>query len=163
MKSRFFRGTALLVLMLLSGLLSADARLIQIAESRVQFEVPDKWTVTDDDGSWLLQSPDGGAVSLAFAMLANEKLDEAIKKCEQEVTSQVGALNYTGDSTEGELNGMMYFEQFATAMDGQMTVGITLVLTPAQKWLMITYFGAVAHERTWEKDVIQIAGSISPF
>ncbi|HAE38076.1 MAG TPA: hypothetical protein DCG57_05480, partial [Candidatus Riflebacteria bacterium] len=64
--------------------------------------------------------------------------------------------------TSGVLNGMEYVDQLATAMDGRMTVSITLVMTPAKKWLMIAYLGSVQHESTWQSDVVAIAGSLQP-
>ncbi len=43
-----------------------------------------------------------------------------------------------------------------------MTVSLTFLQTPAQKMLMIGYFGSVAHEPTWEQDVGQMAASLKP-
>ena len=162
MKFKFFGCALLGIFFICSGLLSADARTITMADARVKFQVPNTWRITEDTGSWLVQSPDGGGVSVTFSLLSAENLEDAARECLQVVTEQIGAVKYTGELTSGVLNGMEYVDQLATAMDGRMTVSITLVMTPAKKWLMIAYLGSVQHESTWQSDVVAIAGSLQP-
>jgi hypothetical protein len=133
-----------------------------MSEVQLEMQVPDNWLTDRENNSWSVKSPDGGSVAMAFVILENEDLEEAVNEAEKQINSAVGQLTLAGEATQGELNGLEYVEQHATAMDGQVSVSLTLILSPVQKWLLVAYFGAAEKEATWANDVGQIAASLKP-
>jgi hypothetical protein len=148
--------------LILLTLTTAYGNTIEIPNSGLKIDVQPKWQAAFEEGSLNIKSPDGGSVGMAFVTLENPDLQAAVQEAEKEIIEAVGPLNITQNSTEGEMNGLKYVEQLATAMDGKLNVSLTLVLSPTQKWVLIAYFGAVAKEAQWQADLGKMAASLQP-
>ena len=151
-----------LFLILLLSLNTAYGNTIEIPNSGLKIDVQPKWQATFEEGNLNIKSPDGGSVGMAFVTLENADLKAAVQEAEKEIIEAVGPLNITQNSTEGEMNGLKYVEQLATAMDGKLNVSLTLVLSPSQKWVLIAYFAAVEKEAQWQADLGKMAASLLP-
>lgn len=161
MKShRFF--TLFLTFLFAVLVLPGFSRTIDFPQAQVSAQIPDKWIIEPENGAYTIKSPDGGSVSLAMVPLEATDMEKAVDEAEKTIFDGIGQLTPVSEAQTGEMNGMKYVETQATAMNGQISVSLTLILTPAEKWLMVAYFGAVNKEALWQKDVAFIASSVKP-
>ena len=158
---KFFRFALVLLLatFVFSGV--AQARNLTLAAGMVQFYIPDTWKNEMQSGIVSSESPDGG-VAVVFTLLQNEQLDQALAEAEASIIDTVGPLTPNGEVLDFTVNGMPATMQKGTAQNGQTSVSLTMVLTPAKKWLMIMYMGNKTQEAFWRKDLTAMLNSVKP-
>ncbi len=162
MKSRFFFYLICMVMVFTFSASLIYCRTINLSQAGISFQIPDKWIIEAEKDAYTLKSPDGGSVSLAIAALPISDLDAAIDEAARIISEGIGELTLVSEARTDEVNGMKYVELQATALEGQITVGLALIFTPSKNWLMVTYLGAVEKESIWEKDVAAITASFQP-
>lgn len=140
---------------------ATQARILNMNEGRVQFFIPDTWKNETAPGIVSSESPDGG-VAIVFTLLLNDQLDQALAEAEASIVETVGTLVPNGDIVEFTVNGMPATMQKGSAQNGQTSVSLTMVLTPANRWLMIMYMGNRQQEPFWRKDLAEILNSVKP-
>lgn len=158
------RNVALVLLVLLVACSMTDvaiARNLVMGQGKVQFFVPDTWNNQMQSGIISSESPDGG-VAVVFTLLQNEQLAAALAEAEASIVDAVGPLSPNGEVLDFTVNGMPATMQKGTAQNGQTSVSLTMVLTPAGRWLMIMYMGDKAKEDFWRKDLSSILNSVKP-
>ncbi|MEW6709386.1 MAG: hypothetical protein AB1403_06120 [Candidatus Riflebacteria bacterium] len=140
---------------------AVSARNLAMKDGKVAFFVPETWKNDFQGNIVSTESPDGG-VAVVFTLLQNELLDQALAEAEASIVEAVGPIVENGEILEFTVNGMPATMQKGTAQKGQTSVSITMVLTPAGRWLMIMYMGNLAQEAFWKKDLGEILSSVKP-
>ena len=119
------------------GVADCYARNVPIVEGKVSIFLPNSWKNAYEGGVVTTESPDGG-VAIVFSIIENNQLDAAVQQAEASIVETLGPIRHNGDIVEFTVNGMPATMQKGTSIDGQTAFSLTMVLTPTQKWLMIS-------------------------
>lgn len=147
-----------LALMLTFGV--SYAKTFPNIEGGVEISAPDRWKDEVKNNVLQIESPEEG-ITLFFDILKDEKLEDALKHTEDNITSVLGEL-VSEATAEIVLNGMKTVVEDYKTKDGQIKVSVMLILTPSNKFMLCYYIGTEEADKKYEKELTEIVGSIAP-
>jgi hypothetical protein len=148
-------------ILLLVSVQASFARNVPLVEGKVSIYLPDSWKNAYDRGVVSTESPDGG-VAIVFTLLDNNQVEAAMQEAEASIVEAVGRIRHNGDLLEFTVNGMPATMQKGISLDRQSAFSLTMVLTPAEKWLMIMYLGNKTQEAIWRSYLSDILNGVKP-
>ncbi len=149
---------SLLALMITFGV--SHAKTFPNIEGGVEISAPDDWKDKVKNNVLQIESPEEG-ITLFFDILKDEKLEDALKHTEDNITSVLGEL-VSEATAEIVLNGMKTVVEDYKTKDGQIKVSVMLILTPSDKFMLCYYIGTEEADKKYEKELTEIVGSIAP-
>ncbi len=171
MKKFSFLLIAVLVLVLSFG--QAFAATYKHADAKVEFSVPDSWKVTPADGVFTIEAKgetEADNISMQFEAIKAEDITKTMDEAEKEIAKWLEAqfgkeksvLKEEGKLAELKINGMDAISQLFTCNDGKFAVEITIIVTPANKFMALYYYASVEAEKKHSKEIGEIVNSIKP-
>ena len=147
---------------LLTPFFKADAKNYPHEAAKVEISIPDSWEVGIDGDVLTAATPDD-AINLVFSIIELNDIEAALDEVEKQLKSEFQEVTI-GEPEEIEINGMPALDWEGTAtLDGvTITIGGSLIITPAEKTLFI--FAAAAPElmAKYGEDIETIANGIKP-
>lgn len=162
---------AIFVLVLSFG--QAFAATYKHADAKVEFSVPDTWKVEQAEGVFTIEAKgetEADNISMQFEAVKAEDITKTMEEAEKEISKwlvekfgkEKSVLKEEGKLAELKLNGMDAISQLFTCNDGKFAVEITIIVTPAKKFMALYYYASVEAEKKHEKEIGEIVNSIKP-
>lgn len=132
-------------------------------EAQVKVWIPDGWEQEADEDSLIVGDPDE-EVMVAFLVVDGDNVEAALDAMEAELSEIVDDVEADGEPEEVELNGMptIVLDATGTVEGESVDLGIAVIMTPANKALLVFAIAQSSTVAKHEKTIEKILGGIKP-
>jgi len=141
--------------------------------AQIQFTAPDTWKVSESNEVFTIEAKGETAadnISMEFEVVNADDLEKTMVEAEKQITEwaekqfgkEKGKLKEEGKPTELTINGMKAISMLMTCDDGKFAVEVTLIVTPANKFMALYYYATVEAEKKHAKEIGEVVNSIKP-
>jgi hypothetical protein len=133
-------------------------------EAQVQLWIPPGWHVDDAPGEIVMRDPDGD-VALRFAVVDAKDLGGALLEVGAHVLTEVDDVQLVGTPGDLTVNGMpgLYQDGKGTIDGVAVDLGVGVIDTPADKFLVVVGAADSAHFAEHEGEVKEVLARIAPY
>jgi len=160
---RRVRFWTLIVLLLYTSVSLVCAEEAVDESAKISIWYPDDWGMESDEDSLMIVDPSGEVIFI-YILVASDKMEDALEVLKKELLSMVSDLQSVGEPEEDDLNGMeCIFMEAQGKIDGVgVDIGIIMVITPADKVLLVMGIVESAKYEKHEETIAEIIMGIQP-
>lgn len=142
----------------------ATAATFPNADAGFEIRIPDAWkteTAGNAIKAELLPAGASEGVTMLLDVIEAEGADAAFETAVAEISKEFGSITLRS-TVDTEINGIpAIFGEFISA-DKKTSIFASIFLTPAGKIMRLYYFAPAADEAKYEKEIMDIVGSVKP-